>query len=74
MAWLAASHPDLVGRYRRLYGCGAYLPASYQRLLRERTAPLIAKHRLGGEHRRFGMPAAAAGADAAAAPVQARLF
>jgi DNA repair photolyase len=30
-AWLAANHPDLVGRYRALYGSGSYAPRWYQR-------------------------------------------
>src|ERR1700691_3198491 len=51
MSWLARSHPELVGRYRELYRRGAYLPPSYREMLRERAAPLIAKHRLAGDHR-----------------------
>ena len=39
MAWLARSHPDLVGRYRELYRRGAYLPPNYREMLRERAAP-----------------------------------
>jgi DNA repair photolyase len=46
MAWLARSHPELVGRYRELYRRGAYLPAHYRAGLHQRAAPLIAKHRL----------------------------
>jgi DNA repair photolyase len=53
MAWLARSHPELLGRYRELYGRGAYLPPSYRETLRQRAAPLIAKHRLAGDHRAF---------------------
>src|SRR5262249_39485527 len=60
MAWLARSHPALVGRHRELYRRGAYLPPSYRDMLRERAAPLIAKYRLGGDHRPFPQPAAAA--------------
>ncbi len=51
MAWLARSHPELVDTYRRLYGRSAYLPADYREALRRRAAPLIARHRLGGDHR-----------------------
>src|SRR5271156_3511162 len=51
MSWLARSHPELVGRYRELYRRGAYLPPSYRDMLRERAAPLVAKHRLSGQHR-----------------------
>ena len=31
MAWLARSHPDLVGQYRELYRRGPYLPSDYRR-------------------------------------------
>jgi DNA repair photolyase len=53
MAWLARTHPQLVGRYRELYRRGAYLPPSYREELRARAAPLVAKYRLGGDQRRF---------------------
>lgn len=53
MSWLATSRPELVGEYRRLYANGAYLPADYRDALRERAAPLLAKHRLTGDHRTF---------------------
>jgi DNA repair photolyase len=53
MSWLSRTHPHLVGRYRELYRRGAYLPASYRDELRARAAPLIARHGLGGESRRF---------------------
>jgi DNA repair photolyase len=71
MSWLARSHPELVGRYRDLYRRGAYLPASYRDMLRERAAPLIAKHRLSGDHRPFPRAAAAA---PASRPTQPTLF
>ncbi|MCV7196808.1 Rv2578c family radical SAM protein [Mycobacterium angelicum] len=51
MEWLARAHPELVGRYRELYRRGAYLPPHYRETLRQRAAPLIAKYRLGGDHR-----------------------
>jgi DNA repair photolyase len=53
MSWLAHTHPNLVGRYRELYRRGAYLPPAYRDELRARAAPLIAKHRLGGDARRL---------------------
>jgi DNA repair photolyase len=53
MAWLARTHPQLVQQYRELYRRGAYLPPSYRDELRMRAAPLIAKHGLGGDQRRF---------------------
>ncbi|MBV8928897.1 MAG: radical SAM protein, partial [Mycobacteriaceae bacterium] len=53
MSWLSQTHPQLVGRYRELYGRGAYLPPSYRDELRARAAPLIARHGLGAGSRRF---------------------
>jgi DNA repair photolyase len=70
MAWLARSHPDLVGRYRELYRRGAYLPPAYREALRERAAPLIAKHRLTGDHRPFAQAPRVIEPE----PVQATLF
>jgi DNA repair photolyase len=70
MSWLARSHPDLVGRYRELYRRGAYLPPSYRDMLRERAGPLIAKHRLAGDHRAFSQAQTAVQPE----PVQATLF
>lgn len=71
MSWLARSHPELVGRYRELYRRGPYLPPAYREMLRGRAVPLIAKHRLAGDHRPFP-----SGAEAVAAPepVQQTLF
>ncbi|BBZ14189.1 Rv2578c family radical SAM protein [Mycobacterium branderi] len=70
MSWLARSHPDLVARYRELYRRGAYLPPHYRDELKARAAPLLAKHRLGGDRLRFSEPAPAP----AAAPLQPTLF
>lgn len=53
MAWLARSHPELVGTYRQLYRRGAYLPADYRQMLRLRVAPMIARYGLGGDLRAF---------------------
>jgi DNA repair photolyase len=53
MAWLARTHPRLVATYHELYGRGAYLPESYREMLRERVAPLLARHRLHGDQRSF---------------------
>ncbi|HNM83693.1 MAG: Rv2578c family radical SAM protein [Mycobacterium sp.] len=60
MAWLARSHPELVGPYRRLYRRGAYLPEDYRRQLQERARPLVARYRLAGDQRRFTTGRAAA--------------
>ncbi len=71
MEWLARSHPELVGRYRELYRRGAYLPQDYRAMLRQRAAPLIAKHRLAGDHRSFSQAVSVAPAPQ---PVQPTLF
>ena len=53
MAWLARTHPELVGRYRELYRRGAYMPQQYREELGQRAAPLIAKYGLGHDERRL---------------------
>jgi len=45
-AWLDREHPGLVGRYKQLYGRGAYVPAEYRSWLAARVAPLLAAHGL----------------------------
>ncbi|MDX1890872.1 Rv2578c family radical SAM protein [Mycolicibacterium sp. 050158] len=72
MAWLARSRPDLVADYRELYGRGAYLPAGYRDALRERAAPLLARHGLTGGHRSFRL--ATSPPPVVAAPSQPTLF
>lgn len=42
--WLARERPDLVERYRRLFGRGAYLPVEYTVWLEARVRPLLAAH------------------------------
>lgn len=42
--WLARHRPALVGRYRRLYGEGAYVPQEYATWLREHVRPLLERH------------------------------
>jgi DNA repair photolyase len=71
MTWLARSHPELVGEYRELYRRGAYLPPSYRDMLRDRVAPLVAKHGLAGDRRPSEK---AAPPTAATAAVQPTLF
>ncbi len=44
LRWLASERPDLVGRYRRLYGSGAYVSAEYKDWLHARLSPLLARH------------------------------
>ncbi|MCZ2839038.1 intein-containing Rv2578c family radical SAM protein [Modestobacter sp. VKM Ac-2985] len=45
-AWLSREHPGLVGRYRQLYGRGAYVPAEYRTWLAGRVAPVLARYGL----------------------------
>ena len=71
MAWLARSHPELVGPYRELYRRGAYLPADYRKTLRKRAVRLVSKHGLAGDDRPFTPSPAPTHA---AATVQPTLF
>ena len=71
MDWLARSHPQLVRPYRELYRRGAYLPADYRDMLRERAAPLVVRHRLAPDRRSFR---SAAPAPAPVEPNQPALF
>jgi DNA repair photolyase len=68
MTWLARSHPELVGEYRELYRRGAYLPSGYRDMLRDRVAPLVAKHGLAGDRRPSEKAAPPAAATAAVQP------
>ena len=47
LAWLGREHPDLVPKYRRLYGRGSYVSAEYRGWLRERVTPLLERHGFG---------------------------
>ncbi|MCL3862868.1 radical SAM protein, partial [Actinotalea sp. K2] len=44
LQWLAGYRPDLVGRYRRLYGSSAQASPAYREWLRARVEPLRAAH------------------------------
>jgi DNA repair photolyase len=46
LAWLASAHPELLPRYRELYGRGAYLGAGYRDELHRKVTPLVARHGL----------------------------
>jgi DNA repair photolyase len=45
-AWLHRHRPDLVPKYRALYGDGAYAPKSYRRQLAQTIKPLMEAHGL----------------------------
>lgn len=47
LRWLNELHPDLVPRYRELYGDRAYAPKSYQNEIAERVERLGRKFRVG---------------------------
>ncbi len=46
LEWLGGHRPELVGRYRRLYGRGSYAPTAYRTWLAERVRPLLRAHGL----------------------------
>jgi DNA repair photolyase len=47
MSWLAQHHPDLVERYERLYGRGAYAPKAYQEEVTGRVNELAQRNGVG---------------------------
>ncbi len=46
LSWLSSTHPELIPRYRELYGRGPYLGAAYRDELRQKVGPLIRRHGL----------------------------
>ena len=71
LQWLAAEHPALVRRYRRLYARGGTVVPEYAAWLRERTDPLLERH---GLHRVRAEPLAPGGPATAAEHPQLALF
>jgi DNA repair photolyase len=47
LSWLEEHHPDLVPRYARLYGRGAYAPKAYQEEVTGRVHELSSRFRIG---------------------------
>jgi DNA repair photolyase len=47
LAWLEREHPELMPRYRDLYGGGAYAPKAYQRGISARVAQLAHRYGIG---------------------------
>jgi DNA repair photolyase len=45
--WLGEAHPELVHRYRALYGRGAYAPAAYQKRVTEQVRDLAGRYGVG---------------------------
>ena len=58
--WLGRTRPELVDRYRSLYGRGSYAPKAYQRELTARVALAARRHGIGrnhaGDHRLAAQP------------------
>jgi DNA repair photolyase len=48
LRWLGDNRPDLVPRYRELYGDRAYAPKEYQQAISGKVHDLARKHRVGG--------------------------
>lgn len=71
IGWLARRHPQLVGRYRRLYSKGAYAPAEYRTWLAQRISTAKKRHGFGRTegfgHRDAGVREAGQPAEATAA-------
>jgi DNA repair photolyase len=47
LRWLDETHPELVERYRELYGRGAYAPRAYQEQISRQVTELAARNRIG---------------------------
>ena len=50
MQWIAKEHPQLVGKYRRLYGGGSYASKEYRAWLAGRVRYFKARHGFSGSH------------------------
>ena len=83
LRWLGEAHPELVPRYRALYGRGAYAPAAYQKQVTEQVRALARRHGVGrgapggarrGAARRFAPPKARGAGPAAPTPQQLTLL
>ena len=80
--WLGEAHPDLMHRYRALYGRGAYAPAAYQKQVTEQVRELARRYGVGrgapsARHRRparFAPSAARQAAPGMPAPQQLTLL
>jgi DNA repair photolyase len=66
--WLGEHHPELIARYRGLYGRGAYAPQAYQQQVTERVRALARRYGVGrhSPHRASHRDARAAAAPPAA--------
>jgi len=61
MKWIATHHPELAGRYRRLYGTGSYASKEYRTWLAGKVRYFKARHGFthsaGFSHRDLDKPA-----------------
>ncbi|NIH79916.1 Rv2578c family radical SAM protein [Amycolatopsis viridis] len=55
--WLGAHRPDLVERYREIYGRGSYAIPAYRRALSARVTPLLRRHGLHRQEEPHRAPA-----------------
>ncbi|MGE5131820.1 MAG: intein-containing Rv2578c family radical SAM protein [Gemmatimonadota bacterium] len=51
LAWLRERHPELVARYRALYGRGAYAPKAYQEQITAQVRELAGRYGIGRTRR-----------------------
>jgi DNA repair photolyase len=49
-SWLGRTHPELVDRYRSIYGSGSYAPKAYQREVTAKVAIAARRHGIGRAH------------------------
>ncbi len=70
--WLTQRHPALLRHYRALYGPGGYVRPEYSARLREKMAPLVARHGLTRAAEGPPEPADAALTAAGAEPLRDR--
>ncbi|MBO0832030.1 MAG: radical SAM protein, partial [Actinobacteria bacterium] len=47
LRWLREAHPELIQRYRELYGHRAYAPRAYQQRITEQVAEFAVRYRVG---------------------------
>jgi DNA repair photolyase len=50
MQWIAKTHPELAGRYRRLYGTGSYASKEYRTWLAAKVRYFKQRHGFSGGH------------------------
>ncbi len=65
--WLRRERPDLLSRYRELFGSGAYAPAAYQREVVARVRDAARRHGIGAGGSSTSAPAAPAATASASA-------